>query len=476
MWKPLINTNTTPIIEDDQIISSKNIILTNPVSNSISSDTVGNNNPQGNVIIKSTSSNDLNESVSEVSSNAANRYKITPIGLTQPAGGFQATTNTFPNVYFNFKKIEYVDSDLIFKFTCDDLNSAGNTSTTWSCDPRIKNLTLTSVTTGALKSVKAYDKYFYQLKEEAVLKNDAISLYPTTAPAYTILVFALGNTAYYQNQDESDYNLLTSTPIIHKFASDWNLDVYNIGKKIIDGTRIPKTYYLFSGSTLNNLHYLSESGNRYVDGITLINPDSSFFNYTDTQPGYWQNFINYQRLGSANLNPIKYFNLKNMPNSATGSPSNVSIDNGSTIKDYNVFTLFFVQMHSYVDFNAKDNLDVINFETYINGLQSFNAKLPTSKKLDTNQPKNYSIRLSNSRTANSTADMFLFDYIHGNSTTVEKMKQKSDQIVQSLVYKYRNLILKNVGDFQMTRYNPNFNVQFPANIPHPYLNIYMKGS
>lgn len=208
-------------------------------------------------------------------------------------------------------------------------------------------------------------------------------------------------------------------------------------------------------------------------------------------------------------------------------PVDVQVVNGGgdDPTSFKTFTLFFVQMHSTYEnlsgtsearsaYLGSHNLAVGNVlqdglshkltnETIINGTKVMNVhnylepnKLWGGQSNIVGQPnygyvsdrRAFRIGLSNNADNDLTNNlndentrMFLFDYIHGNAADATKRDAISQKIIDSLVYKYRNIILKTTNNnIQLTNFGPSDKNNIPSSsilgypipISHPFLKLY----
>lgn len=410
---------------------------------------------------------------------------ITPKGSDTASGGVNSNSASFPNIYFNFKTSSYSSSNLKFKFTTDSLNSDNVSTNTWSGDSDIKtgsaNLTGDS---GCLTSATAYGKYFYELAYGKSISNNSFLLFPDYSPSYAVLVFAIANTNT-SSDVYADFNKILETSIIHKFIqteSDGSTDdVYNFGVSssvvVINGKRVTLGKAAFTAGSLNSSVYLmnntdpnNPTRNRSKNGDrSLLNPNSTF--YTNSK-----HFSNQFVTSGAVFNDLRPFNLYYLPTSL-GSPTtatDVVVTKNGSATNYKNFSMFFVEMRSYIaPTSTFANANQLYFETYVNGILTFQAWVLADKALNTSLLKNYTISLSNKSATGSDPGnkLFLFDYLYGTSYNIDEMVKESKNTVFSLASKYRNILIKNSSDLQIT--NSNTSLAFPVKPSHPYLNLFL---
>jgi hypothetical protein len=338
---------------------------------------------------------------------------------------------------------------------------------------------LTGTTANSLQCVSAYGLKFYKLLSNKSIVNASYAMSPTTYPTYTIFVFALATI----NGSLTDlFAGNPSTNSVHKFVKSSylpNNKFINFGKSLTDGV----ARFNFNASTLNDPAYLLNINPRSQLEFYALSPNNETPNFFDAK-----NFPSWLMATSAKYCNAKYedckmFNLYNLPTSlsATNTPVSVDINNGS-ISSYKVFSLFFVEMYTYMDgtvgntnqYVGSQNYPFYNlkYETLINGVPAFSANMAYDQKVTLPSSANYNISLSNNHysTGGSRADMFLFDYLQGGGRTVTEMKNNSKKVIESLAFKYRNLLLKSTTDLQIT--NSTSSLAFPPDLSHPFTNFY----
>lgn len=402
----------------------------------------------------------------------------------------------FPKIYLNFKKYEYSKYGMIFRFSADNAGAPGTTYGSWASDTNFNSFTLTGNNADSLKSVSAYGTKMLELKKQNFVKNDAVVLNPTLSPSYTILVFAVAKNFTFQvpswpdsQKSPGDLSDLTKIGIIHRFvgSAQSGIDVYNV----CDWNEFTYPVFIFNGSTLNAAKYMKNPNNSTLSSICYNsnNPSpnaySAFNNWVKDQeipatskgrnPGYPTISMTYKAQNN-------FYNAYNLPNnlSAPSTATPFVINDGSSI-DYNYFSLFFVQMHSFFDTGVSkfgDSYKSLYFQTFVNSsltYQNYDPYIPAKLSLPTIDT--YSIKLGNSAINTSrgayTPKFYLLEYLHGNSYSKTTMETQSAQILDSLVYKYRSLLVKSSGDLQISQSNPNANLLFPIKFGHPYMNILM---
>ena len=415
---------------------------------------------------------------SDDSSNSS--LATTPLGTSGQAGESVSTfsTNDKPNVFLNFKEKSFSNRGLIFRFKTSNLGSVGTTASSWSSDSNVSNITLSADSGSPLKIVEAYGKKFYELSSNFEIKNNSVALTPSIFPSYTILVFALGRT------DNADVEtMLKDSSSIHKFVENRivPIDVPNINpqtNKFYNFFQFNNGYYSnFNGSTLHTIKYgpVNDSSNS-LSMFSLLNLPR--FGYNNVDLLAWSS-------GGKFFKPVYHnlFDLRtNLNTPASGG--NFTIDDGSTV-NFNRFTLFFVQMHTtltnkvdtYTLIRGQPNsVKVVENETFINRQQISYLKQWFFPTFNLDGSLNYVISLSNKNNTASAGStrMFLLDYMHGTESTKEKRDETSNNIIESLAYDYRSLLLKSLGDLQIS--DSQNSLQFPVPLAHPFVNLYSSSS
>jgi hypothetical protein len=418
-------------------------------------------------------------------------------GAASSGGGInnQSTKITsdekYPNIYLNIKENTFSNNSLFFRLDTDSLSSAtaGDTFNTWSDSSGVSNLILTG-SAGCLKCASAYGLKFYQLSANQAVANASYAMSPTTYPTYTILVFALAN--------DNGSSLIYGTNSVHKFVasnlSNSNLDFINFSPvKNADGN---VCRFSLNASTLNDASYLLNIQPRFNTEILALTPSQAtpdfFANYDQwlTQTGGFIGLSTGKSQGFGNQTSIKneICNLSNLYNLRTNLATpdasvSVSVNTGS-VKNYTNFSLFFVEMYTYMDGTIANTNQYgsqyqnypfynLKYETLVNGVPAFSASMAFDQKATLPSSSNYNISLSNKyfgTSSGSRADMFLFNYIQGGGRTVSEMKNNSKKAIESLAFKYRNLLLKSTSDLQIT--NSTTSLAFPPDLSHPFTNFY----
>jgi len=406
----------------------------------------------------------------------------------------------FPKIYLNFKRYEYSKNRVVFRFSADNAGAPGTTYGSWSSDTNFNSFTLTGNNADSLKSVSAYGTKMLELKKQNFVKNDAVVLNPTLSPAYTILVFAVAKDFTLQvpswpdsQKSPGDLADLTKIGIIHRFvgSAQSGIDVYNVcnWSEVADRAELYPVF-VFNGSTLNAAKYMKNPNNSTLSSICYNsnNPNSrAYSNFNQWVED--QTIVNqYGPRSAESIITMSYkkqnnfYNAYNLPNNlSTPSTATPFVINDGSAANYNYFSLFFVQMHSFFDTGVSKfggNYKNLYFQTFVNSqltYQNYDPYIPARLSLPTTDT--YSIKLGNNAINTSrggyTPKFYLLEYLHGNSYSKKTMEDQSAQILDSLVYKYRSLLVKSSGDLQISQSGPNSNLLFPIKFGHPYMNILM---
>ncbi len=459
---------------------------------------------QSNFIAKTTSVESVVQGAGGQTSSQANQtVQVVETGTAASAGKFNFTSYT-PNIFLNLRRHTFTGNNLIFRLRTDNLTgSAGDVSSTWTDNSGSSSMVLTSSSaTNDLKIVTSNGLKFYELARAKKIKQ-SFDITPVKSPSYTILVFALAKDA--SPSSTNTYNsMLLQVNAIHKFVesssvsqgwvdSGFNQKFYNFSPQNYNARNSGATDPLvvksvFAGSYLNNPGFFARSSNEangfniaessfYLDfnGWVKTSKARSYFN------GQQKPYLSEETLSSPFRN-TKIFNLGSTSNSlaAATTATPVSVYNGLTTVTYDAFSMFFVEMFAY--FNGKVGIyqnkpyEELVFETRINGQLTFSNVIPFNPLSDLSAKKTYNIALGNESYSNNidTVPMYLFDYLHGSAFDEPSMRKTSKQIIESLAYAYRNLLIKSSSDLQIT--NSSNAILFPLNISHPFMNVYAKGT
>jgi hypothetical protein len=472
--------NTNYLSEDKAVISDENITSTIDIYK-IDQTTQSNNNSTSN---QATSTKVPLASSTTISENGqtltalSQGVKIETIGSNGDSGKLTVKTsissNNLPNIYFNIRKNSFDSKSLYFRFKTSDIaSSAGTTTDTWTSDSNLlSGLSLTGHA-GCLTVTQAYGQKFYELASTKSIGISNFSFNVPKNPTYAFLVYALANasttTALYKDSNQ-----------IHKFqafSDSGILPIYNNSYTAGKYNQPEQNYGLFSLSPLLSNQFISPFQQR--NGLNVINIDNYNFPY---------NFSSFLRSGVVtpsgvnNINPPpefisnKIFNLCNTPNSlssptATNTP--FIINQGGSDIPLNTFSLFFVEMYSYLELPPSNQQDasynILNVITKINGLTHYTTKILIKPDINYSNNINCNISIGNNPGSGGVR-MFLFDYLYGTSRDVSSMTQDRNLILESLGYDNRKVLLKSSSDLQMT--NATSSLRFPASLSHPFLNMY----
>lgn len=405
--------------------------------------------------------------------------KTTAVIVGTPAnGGVFTTKNTknLPNVFFNFRSKTVTDtSDLLFKFETSKLTVADFTGTklsTWNANSDIRpNISLNAkdvnspYTSGNFLSVvKAYDKYFYQLDRYKKISN-VINLPVKTNPSYTIFVFGVGKQSVSNNE-----SVVTGVNLLHTFCDNNNpnstLNNENIGY-IITSSNNKYTFTptaSFVGNALNSNKYSDgDARTEYNNYINIYNDE-----FSNKGRGY---FTSVKQITPQKYSPLGFSNIAQTPfvlntKDVSGNAVNINL---------NHFSLHFVEMFSYID-SSNQNYNTLKLQTFVNGLLTYDGGMQLKKTIPIDSFADFKIQLSNNfygYNADGNVKLFLFDYLHGvSNSSVITMKQKSRNIVESLAYDYRNIILKSTTDIQLSNSSTNTSLSFKPVLIHPFLRLF----
>jgi len=439
----------------------------------------------------------------------------TPKGVPATGGVLLKTQNTknLPNVFFNFKEKTFTNyKDLLFKFGTSHLKDAdfiGTKLPTWFGNTDVSSISLTNAS-NPLSVVKAYGKYFYQLDRTTSILDNSISNTVTlpikTNPSYTIFVFGVGaqGLGQYYNDRISRVNVL------HTFCDSTNpkdytnnYKNYNIGQI---QTKVPGTgtginnqarYYTsptasFVGNTLNSAKYAPQGYQNFTNIYdknfsSTLDEDVAAYASTSYQDYFGQFIKNNRDEQNQKYNRLCYSNLNNrIPYSNFVLNRKTTLNVADNI-NLSYFSLNFVEMFSYIEGSLSigtDNYSILRLQTFINGFLTYDGRTLLKKTIPIESSGTFKIKLSNDyissenngATYNEYTKLFLFDYIHGiSNSSVSTMKQTSRNIVESLLYDYRNIILKSTTDIQLSNSTsalPITSTSFPPALIHPFLKMF----
>ena len=386
-----------------------------------------------------------------------------------------------PNVFFNLRSRPIIDTnDFLFKFETSSLTDANFTSAklpSWVSKSglQVSPITLQASSGSPLKVVKAYGKYFYELDRlntspyGTTIKAEVV-LPIKTEPSYTILVYAVGRASL--------TNVIFPVPLrisgVHLFCDASSIlsatKTFNIGNQTrqVNGPFNMKInlYNLkasFVGNTLNSKIYSIEktpqraSYNKYINifgdiSNSFVNADSKseFFNSSIIGDASVQNYYSLDSsnisYSSTNINTPSD-SVKFILETANGNPR-TSI----TSTQLDQFSLYFVEMFSGITSVDKDN-NILTLQTFVNGMLTYDGSMKLKKTAPINSFGNFKISLSNicgGFSSDPDVRLFLFDYLHGvSNSSFSQMKLETRNITESLVYDYRNIMLKSTSDIQL---------------------------
>jgi len=432
------------------------------------------------------------------------KFQAKSIGTPAKGGKFTtANTKQLPNVFFNFRKKTFTNyKDLLFKFETSNLNASDFTGTklsTWYANTNVSSISLTNAS-NPLSVVKAYGKYFYQLDRTTNISDKSISnivsLPIKTNPSYTIFVFGVGSQGSHLGGEISRANVLhTFCDSTNTNDSSKNYKNYNIGqiqKYLSGGTSwadSDKSYTSnptanFVGNTLNSNKYTAsgmlEASTLYKKYINIYDKDFSTRldddDYGNLGINHFARFIGnytdenkYSLLCSSNIGP---FVLNTIP--GANPPGNV------VPMTLNPFSLHFVEMFSYIEGTYQD-YNILRLQTFVDGYLTFDGRTLLKKNIPIESDGTFKIKLSNDYVSSKNGGnayagtkLFLFDYMHGiSNSSVSTMKQTSRNIVESLVYDYRSLILKSTTDIQLSSSASTTTLlPSPPALIHPFLKMF----
>lgn len=429
--------------------------------------------------------------------NAGASTRITPVSVQALAGTVNANTKNLPNIFFNFRQKTFPNSqNLLFKFETSKLAAGDFTGTklpTWTADQTISsNISLTNAT-NPLSVVEAYGKYFYQLDRDKSISN-VINLPIKTSPSYTVLVYAVARSAALT---DSEGDIANKVNVVHSFYDNTNTALpslnnknFNIGLKNINfitlmGEKIPipRPVASFVGNTLNSQVYSSGDqieSSAYKNFINISNPDyltvAGFNNFLTK----YNNFNNQKYDSFKSTNTSSFNNDISSPATVVPFLLNTKLSPPSSVittVTLNNFSLYFVEMFSGITSSDNQNNYILTLQTFVNGILTYDGSMKLKKNSLLNDFGNFKISLSNMTNIATSADpnvkLFLFDYLHGvSNSSFSQMKLETRNITESLVYDYRNIMLKSTSDIQLCSNNLNKSLGFSPALSHPFLNIF----
>ena len=467
----------------DNILAGTTVTISPPES-AITSQNQGNNvSASGNTSTGGTQQN--------AAPNAGADTRVTPLGPSATAGSItikKSGTQNLPNIFFNFRQKTFPNTqNLLFKFETSNLDSGdfdGSKQSTWAANAIISpNVSLINTTDNPLSVVEAYGKYFYQLDRNRSITN-TITLPIKTSPSYTVLVYAVGKAS-------GTTDIINEANAVHSFYDSTNADKsqnYNIGAIT---TVKQNQVYLYSptasfiGNTLNSQVYSDNNTNARSDYENFINIRNDLFYFR----GKYSNLNPYGTFITASKSVVRYNNIpftnissfkNNISSPATAVPFVLNTIPGAnppgTVVSTNLdtFSLYFVEMFSGITSVDKDN-DILTLQTFVNGMLTYDGSMKLKKTTPINSFGTFKISLSNiygGYNNDPNVKLFLFDYLHGiSNSSFSQMKLETRNITESLVYDYRNIILKSTSDIQLCS-SDNKSLGFSPALAHPFLNMF----
>ncbi len=471
---PLITEDVITVSDEEVLADIKITKQTVDLQNSnisISNQSINSTVPQSDSVNITSEGQTITSSTSKI--------KIKTVGSNAKSGTLTIPTsivsNTLPNIYFNIRKNSFSDQSLYFRFKTSDIaGAAGTTTDTWSSDSSlISGLSLTG-DSGCLKVTEAYGQKFYELLATKSISKSNFSFNLPRNPTYAFLVYALAKTSI-------TTDLYKDSNQIHKFQafSDSNIQpIYNNSYTPGKNNQPEQNYSVFSLSPLLSNQFISPFQQR--NGLNVININNYNFAYNFSSfltsgvitPSGVNNSINPAPIFTSN----KIFNLCNIPNSllspkASNTPFIINQGGGNI--SLSTFSLFFVEMYSYVTLPPSSELDasynILNVVTKVNGSITYSTRILIKPDIDFSQNISCNISIGNNPATNGVR-MFLFDYLYGSSRDILSLDNDRNLILESLAYDNRKVLLKNSTDLQMT--NATSSLGFPAFLSHPFLNMY----
>lgn len=471
----------------DNILAGTTVTISPPAS-AITSQNQGNNVPAlGNTSTGGTQQN--------AEPNAGADTKVTPLGPSATAGSItikKSGTQNLPNIFFNFRKKTFPNTqNILFKFETSNLGVGDFTGTklsTWAANAIISpNVSLINTTNNPLSVVEAYGKYFYQLDRGKKISN-TITLPIKTSPSYTVLVYAVGKAS-------GTTDIINEANAVHSFYDSTNTDqsqnfnigaittVHSNGMTVWDKTYVPTASFI--GNTLNSQYYSVNDTDARTDYDNFINIRHINFYYPSGNLQY-DTFAFFKQLkkSSQTYNNIPFTNISNFKNNISSPATAVPFVLNTlppppapavvVSTNLNTFSLYFVEMFSGITGADRDN-NILTLQTFVNGMLTYNGSMKLKKTTPINSFGTFKISLSNICGGfynDPDIKLFLFDYLHGiSNSSFSQMKLETRNITESLVYDYRNIILKSTSDIQLCS-SDNKSLGFSPALVHPFLNMF----
>lgn len=271
----------------------------------------------------------LEDTNSDIDINKING-KVTQIGENGQDGKIVSEdVAIYPNIFLSFKPKPLLSNlNTVFKFSTDNLSSAGQTTDSWNSDPDYTKISLSN-SSNVLHTREAYGHYFYELEGSNLsaagtsdgtlgYKNEIRAVknfIPSLSHSYTSFCFALGRQNLYNNNDYWTYlDILMRCNKIFRFidassyegykplhsnsgftfngqdieGSNNHNSLYNFITKYEEETQgLGANYSLmpvrsaFTGSTLNSYGLLADPYNAIINGSSASFNNKEYFKYSN---------------------------------------------------------------------------------------------------------------------------------------------------------------------------------------------------
>lgn len=494
-------------LNEDKIIVQKNVVQLS--DDNISAGTIVTILPESVATTLSNQGNNIsapgNASVGgtqqTVEQNAGSTTREKSLGAPANAGPIakiESNTEKLPNIFFNFRQKTFPNTqNLLFKFETSSLgvgNFTGAKLSTWTANTIISpNISLeNTISPFPLSVVEAYGKYFYQLDRGKTISN-TITLPIKTNPCYTVLVYAVGKqngTTDIINQANAVHSFYDSTNQIQ----DPNFNIGAVTTLLIDSkgvvnAKIYKPTASFIGNTLNSQYYSANNTDARTEYDNFINIRNGNF-YSASGNAQFDNFVSFKKIAKSSqqtYNIIPFANISSFKNNISSPTAAVPFvlntipganPPGTVVPiSLDTFSLYFVEMFSAITDVDKDN-NILTLQTFVNGMLTYDGSMKLKKTLPINSFGTFKISLSNicgGFAIDSGVKLFLFDYLHGvSNSSFSQMKLETRNITESLVYDYKNIILKSTSDIQLSSNTNNKSLGFSPALVHPFLNMFFK--
>lgn len=511
--------NKTALLFDlsPTVTSNGNIVADTMLNLSVEKDNKKNNS----VLISSTTPTDEVVVDENISSLHSLNLKYKTVGQEKKQGGFNFTSGApnWPNIYLNFRKKTFSNSDLEFRFSTRSLTGSSTATGTWSCESGVKNPFNLVGDAGCLTPVGNFGVYTYKFANKSggnVIANNTVKMIPRILPSYTTLVFAVGTTSWgsssggnfapfngllrqylgkrvqkftlneqfgnFNVPDANVYSLISALKTSDSFF-DWSyVPYFNLLPTNTPTATFSKgiptfAYPVFVGNILNHPRYMGEASYGLCNFARKSYEDQDGGVYpTRLHDRFLRNY-KFAYTKQSSLDVLMHHNISNWGTSLANTTTPQQITLGSTV--YPSFSIFFVQMFStpYIADNSGEKSYMVN-ETYVNGFKTceFYSQLIPGNVVST--PATYLIQLFNDFGADyyndlifSNSQMFLFDYSYGLAQTPSEMYQKSYSLVESIAYDIKGFLVKNSSNLQLT--NSTSSLRVPIADRHPYVNMFL---